>query len=119
MRKLIDFLASLNPLVYMPNTVSAAIEGGAILWARIGFTHVGIAIPYRYTQLISRDVHRRLPLPLLRVDLWAHTCQMDQRMIFRLTVLGVSIGYLSTGDVGTPAFSDRPRGFVLGWRSSL
>lgn len=55
-------------------------------------------------------------LPLLRIDAWAHTYRSDQLWIFRITLFGFSVGYLTAGEKkGT----NDPQGWVFDPRQRL
>lgn len=109
----------MNPLFFRNGMYSGQVEGYALFWLRVNFAHVGLIIPPR---LWKQEAYFKLPawyrfmlklLPLLRLDLWAHTGSMDQRWIFRLYLLGFSVGWLTKGDTVNPGFTDRPSGLVF------
>ena len=81
---------------YVPQCYAAQIEASALLGLRIGYTGLGVALaPFQRTRRQQQWYHRLFPLCTL--VLGTHSGQNDQRWVFRLTVLGRTLGYLKAG----------------------
>lgn len=108
--------SQLNPFYFRRNTVSAQAEGWGLFWLRINFCHIGLMIPtyFWFKDAVFKWSNWQIILfrflPLLQIYIWSHTYQSDQRWIFRITLFGFSVGYLTSGDKrGT----DDPQGWML------
>jgi hypothetical protein len=110
------YWSQLSPIYFRRNTVSAQAEGWGIAWLRVNFCHIGLIIPVMFWgdapvfKWPKWKIILYRFLPLLRVDVWAHTYQSDQRWIFRITIFGFSAGYLTAGDKKE---TNDPQGWVL------
>lgn len=109
----------MNPFFFRDGMDSGQVESYALLWIRVNFTHAGLIIP---PKLWKQAAYFNLPiwyrfllklLPLLRLDLWAHTGRMDQRWIFRFYLLGFSVGWLTIGETVESGRTNRPSGLIF------
>lgn len=115
-------VAQINPFRFYLNTVSCPGEALGLFLIRIGNTHAGIVVPRAFVPRAA--VCRWKPwqqavfkiFPLLRVEIWGHTHQLDQRWVFKITVLGFAFGYLTAGE---GAKYGRPHHWLFSCRISL
>lgn len=83
----------------------AQIEGSALIGLRLGYTTLGLAF------WPPRRGRRPWWMPHLRLSLWAHTGQCDQRWVFLIAAGRHRFGFKTRGDA-TP---DLMRYGEAGW----
>ncbi len=93
-----------NPFRFFTETVSFSGEGTGLFLIRFSNTHAGIVVPIALIpsnavcKWAAWQKFLHWLLPLFRIEIWGHTHQSDQRWVFRLTILGKTIGWLTQGD---------------------
>jgi len=83
---------------FIKNAYSSQIEGGGINF-RVGFTCFGIALGNWHDKPANQySLIQRILFPL-SFGFNYHTAQNNQRWIFNLTILCISFGYITKGEV--------------------
>ena len=110
-------LAGYNPLIVWKDTLSCQAEGYAFVWLRFKENHLGLIVPPKFWK---RQAFCKLPkwykffyklLPLFRIDILA-TSKREQKWIFRVFLLGWSLGWL-TKPVDLEFYPDAPSGLLV------